>query len=121
MASTVQNRDYGLTGPENARAVERGLADAQWYKTEIPRQRLKALMKRSDGPATRDTILWIALLMTFGGLGAFFWGSWLAVPFFLAYGVLYGSSGDSRWHECGHGTAFKTPWKNEAVIRSPAS
>ncbi len=33
----------------------------------------------------------------------------------MAYGVLYGSSGDSRWHECGHGTAFKTQWKNDVV------
>ena len=46
----------------------------------MPRQRLKALMARSDGPATRDTLLWLALLAGFGGLGAYFWGSWLAVP-----------------------------------------
>jgi fatty acid desaturase len=39
------------------------------------------------------------------------------VPFFLVYGVLYGSGGDSRWHECGHGTAFKTQWKNDAVYQ----
>jgi fatty acid desaturase len=31
------------------------------------------------------------------------------------YGVLYGSSTDSRWHECGHGTAFKTRWMNDAI------
>jgi fatty acid desaturase len=37
------------------------------------------------------------------------------VPFFLVYGVLYGSSSDSRWHECGHGTAFKTRWLNDVV------
>jgi fatty acid desaturase len=29
--------------------------------------------------------------------------------------VLYGSSTDSRWHECGHYTAFKTRWINDAV------
>ena len=74
-------------------------------------------MRRSDGPATRDTILWIALLISTGGLGAYFWGSWIAVPFFLVYGMLYGSGGDSRWHECGHGTAFKTQWKNDAVYQ----
>ena len=34
-----------------------------------------------------------------------------------AYGVLYGSAGDSRWHECGHGTAFKTRWMNDAVYQ----
>jgi fatty acid desaturase len=37
------------------------------------------------------------------------------VPFFAIYGVLYGSASDSRWHECGHGTAFKTRWMNDAV------
>jgi fatty acid desaturase len=31
------------------------------------------------------------------------------------YGVLYGSATDSRWHECGHGTAFRTRWMNDAV------
>jgi fatty acid desaturase len=31
------------------------------------------------------------------------------------YGVLYGSASDARWHECGHGTAFKTRWMNTVV------
>ncbi|MGH7117704.1 MAG: fatty acid desaturase family protein [Acetobacteraceae bacterium] len=115
MAKTSVKRDYSLDGPENAKAVASGLANAEWYKCAIPRARMKELVKRSDGPATRDTILWIALLITTGGLGAWFWGSWIAVPFFIVYGVLYGSGGDSRWHECGHRTAFKTQWKNDAV------
>jgi fatty acid desaturase len=110
-------RDYSLTGPLNTRAQEIGLANAEWYRTPIPRAQMKELMKRTDGPATRDTLLWIGLLMVTGGLGALFWGSWLAVPFFLVYGVLYGSASDSRWHECGHGTAFKTQWKNDAVYQ----
>jgi fatty acid desaturase len=117
-ASVTQHpRDYSLTGPLNKRALETGLANAEWYRTPIPRARMKELMKRSDGPATRDTILWIGALIVTGGLGAYFWGSWLCVPFFLVYGVLYGSGGDSRWHECGHGTAFKTQWKNDAVYQ----
>src|SRR5262249_11463083 len=33
----------------------------------------------------------------------------------VVYGVLYGSSSDSRWHECGHCTAFKTRWLNDLV------
>ncbi len=37
------------------------------------------------------------------------------MPFWLAYGVLYGSACDSRWHECGHGTAFRTRWMNDVV------
>jgi fatty acid desaturase len=39
------------------------------------------------------------------------------VPAFAVYGVLYGSSSDSRWHECGHGTAFKTRWMNDVVYQ----
>jgi fatty acid desaturase len=117
MAVEFKKRDYSLTGPENARAVATGLANATWYKTAIPRARMKELMKRSDGPATRDTLIWIGLLIATGGFGAYFWGSWLCVPFFFVYGVLYGSAGDSRWHECGHGTAFRTQWKNDAVYQ----
>jgi fatty acid desaturase len=117
MAIVFEKTDYSLTSPANARAVETGLANAEWYRTPIPRARMKELMKRSDGPATRDTILWIGGMILTGGLGAYFWGSWLCVPFFAVYGVLYGSGGDSRWHECGHGTAFKTAWKNDAVYQ----
>jgi len=40
---------------------------------------------------------------------------WLAAPVFLLYGLLYGSAGDSRWHEAGHGTAFKTRWMDTTV------
>jgi fatty acid desaturase len=117
MVEGWQRRDYSLTGPENERAVASGLANARWYQCAIPRPRMKELMKRSDGPATRDTLAWIGLLVASGSLGAFFWGSWIALPFFVVYGVLYGSGGDSRWHECGHGTAFKAQWKNNAVYQ----
>jgi fatty acid desaturase len=117
MPLTFERRDYSLSGPENARAIATGLANADWYHTQIPRARMKELMKRDDGPATRDTVLWLGGLIVTGALGAYFWGSWACVPFLAVYGVLYGSAGDSRWHECGHGTAFKTPWKNQAVYQ----
>ena len=29
--------------------------------------------------------------------------------------MLYASTSDSRWHETGHGTAFKTDWMNNAL------
>ena len=74
-------------------------------------------MQRSDGPAIRDTIIWFAAFAVTGGLGYLTWGTWWAVPCFIAYGVLYGSSTDSRWHECGHGTAFKTRWMNDALYQ----
>ena len=53
-----------------------------------------------------------------GGLGVVLLGfSVWSLPFFAVYGVLYGSASDSRWHECGHGTAFKTRWMNDAVYQ----
>ena len=108
---------YSLAGPENQAAVDAGLAGADWFCSEVPRRRMKELMRRSDYPAIRDTAIWIGLMVMFAGLGIAFWGSWWAVPFFLAYGVLYGSTSDSRWHETGHGTAFKSRWLDEALYQ----
>lgn len=117
MAVTVHTRDYRLTGAENIRAQERGLVSADWYATPIPRAKMKELMKRKDGPAIRDTLIWFGALAVTGILAYFSWGTWWAVPAFLIYGILYATPGDSRWHECGHGTAFKTPWMNEVIYQ----
>ena len=113
----MAKRDYSLTGPDGANALAIGLAAAEWYHTDVPRQQMKELMQRSDAPAIRDTIVWLGLMVVFAAGGIYFWGTWWALPFFLAYGVLYGSATDSRWHECGHGTAFKTAWMNKAVYQ----
>src|SRR5687767_9286995 len=114
-ATDYSPRDYNLTGPEGRRAIEVGLASAEWYHSEVPRKVMKELMQRSDGPAIRDTALWLGFLVLSAAGGVMFWGSWWAVPCFLVYGVLYGSACDSRWHECGHGTAFRTAWMNDVV------
>ena len=108
-------RDYSLTGPTARQAIEAGLSAAEWYHSDLPRKTIKSLMKRSDGPAIRDTLLWAVLHVIFALGGIYFWGNWMAVPFWFAYGVLYGSASDSRWHECGHGTAFRTRWMNDVV------
>ncbi len=113
----VDQRDYSLTGHDGQRAVEIGLASAEWYHSDVPRKLMKELMQRSDGPALRDTALWFALLAGTAAGGIWFWGSWACVPFFFVYGVLYGSSCDSRWHECGHGTAFRTQWMNDVIYQ----
>jgi fatty acid desaturase len=110
-------RDYDLLGHDAELAVAAGLKSAQWYHSELDRKELKALMKRRDGPAIRDTFIWLGLMVVFA-LGAILtWPTLWTIPFLLAYGVLYGSATDSRWHECGHGTAFKTPWMNDAVYQ----
>ena len=113
----MSTRDYDLMGESGRRAVETGLAAAQWYHTDIPRKQMKELMQRSDGPAIRDTIIWLAVLILSAAGGIWFWGTWWCVPFFVVYGTLYGSSGDSRWHEAGHGTAFRTRWMNDVVYQ----
>jgi fatty acid desaturase len=117
MTTEPTPRDYSLVGRNTRLAEEQGLAAAEWYKCPIPRQELKALMRRADGPAVRDTAIWLAALLATGLGGALLWGIWWCVPFFAVYGVLYGSASDSRWHECGHGTAFKTRWMNAAVYQ----
>ncbi|MCA3574961.1 MAG: fatty acid desaturase family protein, partial [Aestuariivirga sp.] len=114
-AALVEKRDYSLTGPSARHAMETGLASAEWYHSEVPRKTMKELMQRRDGPAIRDTVIWIGLLILSAAGGIYFWGTWWCVPFFFVYGVLYGSACDSRWHECGHGTAFRTQWMNDAV------
>lgn len=108
-------RDYSLVGESAKRAIEIGLASAEWYHSDISRKDMKELMQRSDGPAIRDTLIWFGALALSAAGGVWFWGSWACVPFFFVYGVLYGSASDSRWHECGHGTAFRTPWMNHVV------
>jgi len=115
-------RDYSLVGQSTRSAIESGLTSAEWYQTPVPRQTLKELMKRSDAPAIRDTVIWLGTMTVALAGGVWFWGTWWCVPFFFVYGTLYGSASDSRWHECGHGTAFKTRWMNDAVYeKSPAS
>ncbi len=109
-----------MLGPDARSAIDSGLANGEWYRPEIPRKTMKALMKREDGPAIRDTAIYYGAMMLLAGIGIALWPSWWSAPFWLAYGVLYGSGGDSRWHECGHGTAFKTPWMN-AVVYNIAS
>ena len=111
----TKNRTYSLDGPSTREAIDKGLASAEWYHSNVPRDVMKQLMARSDGPALINTAIWIASLIASAGLVILFWGSWVCVPFVLIYGVLCGSACDARWHECGHGTAFKTPWMNTVV------
>lgn len=115
---TLPARDYGLTGQSSRAAVEAGLVAAEWYRTALDRADMKAVMQRSDGPALRDTAIWLGLMAASAAGGTLLWGSAAAAPFFLLYGILYGSASDSRWHECGHNTAFRTSWMNGVVFRA---
>ncbi len=113
----MTHRDYSLLGADAARAMDTGLAAAEWYHTDIPRKEMKALMAREDGPAIRDSVILFGCMILFAGVGIALWPSLWSAPFWLAYGVLYGSAMDSRWHECGHGTAFRTGRYNDIVYQ----
>ncbi len=107
--------DYSLTGVNAARAIEKGLAEADWYQCPLPRETMRKLLTRRNAPAIRDTVLWF-LLLGASATSAFLLrhSLWGIVPY-LAYCVLYGSTSDSRWHESGHGTAFRSDWMNSAL------
>src|SRR5580698_6624119 len=105
--------DYSLTGVNASLAIEKGLAEADWYQCPIPREKLRKLLERRDGPAIRDTILWFALILGFGFAAFWLRNSWWFLLPYAIYAVLYASTSDSRWHESGHGTAFRTDWMNK--------
>jgi len=107
--------DYSLVGVNSTAAVEKGLAEADWYQCPVPRETMRKLLERRDGPAMRDIALWVVLIAGFGWATCALWGTWWAVLPYLAYAVLYASTSDSRWHESGHGTAFRTDWMNNAL------
>ncbi len=108
-------RDYTLNRKNSDRAIVLGLAEAEWYQSPVPREEMRELLVRRDGPAIRDTLLWFGLIFGAGYLTFALWGSWWAVLPYLVYAALYASTSDSRWHEAGHGTAFKTDWMNNAL------
>ena len=86
--------------------------EGTWWSPEISRKELKALMTRTDSAALAHFGLWFLLLAISAPLAWISWGTWWAIPAFLIYGTIYSSS-DARWHECGHGTPFRTRWINE--------
>ncbi|MEK7412112.1 MAG: fatty acid desaturase [Planctomycetota bacterium] len=107
--------DYSLSDANARRAIERGLAEADWYTCHVPRDEMRRLLERRDGPAIRDTLIWFTLLGVSGWAGYVLWPSWWAIIPFAIYGVIYGTTSDSRWHESSHGTAFKTDWMNNVL------
>jgi len=108
-------RDYAMSGEESTLAVERGLADAQWFRPHVDPDRLGQLMERTNGRAIADAVLWFVLLVGFATAAVLSLGNWWAIPLFLVYGALYGGAADARWHEFGHGTATRSEPINNAI------
>jgi Na+-transporting NADH:ubiquinone oxidoreductase subunit F len=117
MSALIENR-YILSRENSERALAKGLAEATWYRTPVPKAKIRQLLERRDGPAIRDTLLWFTLIFFAGYCAYRWWGKWWAILPFAIYGALYASCSDSRWHESGHGTAFKTDWMNNALYET---
>ncbi len=74
--------DYSLTGANSTLAVEKGLAEADWYQCPVPRETMRTLLERRNGPAIRDTILWFALIFGCGFATCALWGTiWAIFPY----------------------------------------
>ena len=65
-AEEARRKDYSLVGTDTPLAIERGLAEADWYTSPVPRNVMRDLLERKDGPALRDTILYFALIAASG-------------------------------------------------------
>lgn len=110
-------KDYSLSGKAGLAANESGLTNPKWFRPNVDPQAIRALMQKSDAIALRDTAIWLGAMVISSAVAIALWPSWWSAPFWAIYGVLYGSGSDSRWHECGHKTAFKTAWMNNVIYQ----
>lgn len=85
----------------------------KWTRIKVDPAVLRQLMQRQDARPLRDMLSWLGLMGLFMGLTIFLWGSWWAVLPLYAYAVLYSTGSQSREHETGHGTAFKSKAYNK--------
>jgi fatty acid desaturase len=112
----IVRRDYSLLGADSRIAAERGLANADWYRSPVDRKRMRQLMERTDRRAIIDTLVWLGLLIGLGIAIAVSWFHWWTPLLMIPYGVLWSLGGDSRCHEAGHRTAFRTRRLNNIVF-----
>lgn len=88
--SKKTSKDYSLVGPNSVKALQNGLAEATWYQPPVPREKMRKLLVRKNGPAIRDTLIWFGLLFGFGyGIYAL-WGTWWVIIPIILYSVVYG-------------------------------
>ena len=83
----------------------------------IKPDRLRALMQRSDVAGVLQLGSHLGAIAVSGTLLWLTWGTWVAVPVFMAHGVLLNFLYAAQ-HELSHGTVFKTKWPNELFGRA---
>ena len=106
---------YQLSAANSDLARQSGLVDAEWVLPAIDPSVLRRLQRRSNLRAALSTSLWLGLMLLAGwAVVATAW-SWWSIPAVIIYSALYGGASDSRWHEMGHGTAFRSRRANDAI------
>jgi fatty acid desaturase len=85
-------------------------------KNLIPPKRMRELCKRSDLKGGIQTASHFGAIGLTGFALYMTWGTWWAVPFFIAHGVLLNFLFAAQ-HEFNHYTAFKTRWVNDFFNR----
>ena len=78
---------------------------------------LRRLCQPSDAMGLAQTTTHVGTLVVTGALLWSAWGTWWAVPFFMAHGVLLNFLYAGQ-HELSHWTVFRTRWLNEWVGRA---
>ncbi len=77
---------------------------------------LRRLSRRTDGPGLAYLARW-ALALAATGMGIHHaQGTWWLVPAVFVHGVFLTVPAYALSHECGHGSAFRSRWLNEAVF-----
>ncbi|MEM9781400.1 MAG: fatty acid desaturase [Pseudomonadota bacterium] len=79
-------------------------------------ERMRALMQRSDLAGAAQLGSHVAAILASGAALWALWGTWWAVPAFMAHGVLLNFLYAGQ-HELSHATVFKTRWLNEIFGR----
>ena len=88
-------------------------APHKWKRIKIDAALLRQFTQREDRRPMRDMSIWLGLMAFFACVTIYLWGSWWAALPLYAYAVLYSTGSQSREHETGHGTAFKTKAYNQ--------
>jgi fatty acid desaturase/nitrite reductase/ring-hydroxylating ferredoxin subunit len=86
----------------------------RWYACDIPRDEIKALMKRSDLKGLIHAAAFFMVLIGLGVLAYYAIGTPWMIPAFFAYGTVYCFL-NHLMHETHHRTVFKSVWLNELV------
>ena len=99
-------------------AIASGLANPHWFRPKVDPKEIRELSIKQDLRPTIDALIWLDTCNLWQPRRVYFSILVGFAMFWLIYGVLYSSASDARWHECGHSTAFRTPWKNERFTKS---